>query len=125
MSKFDLTIHHASLIVSDTEQSMLLYRDILGMQPTERPNLPFPGAWLQIGEQQIHLLQLDNPDPTSGRPEHGGRDRHVAMLCNDVDRLREALENAGMAYSLSISGRRALFCRDRDGNALEFIERAK
>lgn len=125
MSKFDLTIHHASLIVSDTEQSLLLYRDILGMQPTERPNLPFPGAWLQIGEQQIHLLQLDNPDPTSGRPEHGGRDRHVAMLCNDVDSLREALEKSGMAYTMSISGRRALFCRDRDGNALEFIERTK
>lgn len=125
MSKFDLTIHHASLIVSDTEQSLLLYRDILGMQPTERPNLPFPGAWLQLGEQQIHLLQLDNPDPTSGRPEHGGRDRHVAMLCNDVDCLREALERSGIAYTLSISGRRALFCRDRDGNALEFIERAK
>lgn len=123
MSKFDLTIHHASLIVSDTEQSLLLYRDILGMQPTERPNLPFPGAWLQIGEQQIHLLQLDNPDPITGRPEHGGRDRHVAMHCSNFDALREALETSGTVYTLSISGRRALFCRDRDGNALEFIER--
>lgn len=125
MSKFDLTIHHASLIVSDTEQSLLLYRDILGMLPTERPNLPFPGAWLQIGEQQIHLLQLDNPDPTTDRPEHGGRDRHVALYCSNVDALRAALEHAGMNYTLSISGRRALFCRDRDGNALEFIERPK
>jgi glyoxylase I family protein len=123
MSKFNLTIHHASLIVSDTEQSLKLYRDVLGMQPTERPNLPFPGAWLQMGEQQIHLLELDNPDPTTGRPAHGGRDRHVAMHCNSVDALREALELANMEYTLSLSGRKALFCRDRDGNALEFIER--
>lgn len=124
MSKFDLTIHHASLIVSDVEQSLPFYRDILGMRPTERPNLPFPGAWLQIGEQQIHLLQLDNPDPTTGRPEHGGRDRHVAMHCNNIDALRQELDKSSMTYTMSISGRRALFCRDRDGNALEFIERA-
>ncbi|WAR43990.1 VOC family protein [Methylomonas rapida] len=123
MSKFNLTIHHASLIVSDTEQSLLFYRDVLGMQPTERPNLPFPGAWLQIGEQQIHLLELDNPDPTIGRPAHGGRDRHVALHCSSVDALREELEKAGMSYTTSVSGRKALFCRDRDGNALEFIER--
>ena len=123
MSKFNLTIHHASLIVSDTEQSLKLYRDILGMQPTERPNLPFPGAWLQLGAQQIHLLELDNPDPTTGRPAHGGRDRHVAMHCDSVDALRDALEQAGFVYTMSLSGRKALFCRDRDGNALEFIER--
>jgi glyoxylase I family protein len=123
MSKFNLTIHHASLIVSDTQESLTLYRDILGMQPTERPNLPFPGAWLQIGAQQIHLLELDNPDPTTGRPAHGGRDRHVALHCSSVDGLRDDLEQAGIAYTMSISGRKALFCRDRDGNALEFIER--
>ncbi|MBS4049826.1 MAG: VOC family protein [Methylomonas sp.] len=123
MSKFDLTIHHASLIVSDTQQSLKFYRDVLGMQTMERPPLPFPGAWLQIGAQQIHLLELDNPDPTSGRPAHGGRDRHVALHCRSVDALREELDKAGMAYTMSVSGRKALFCRDRDGNALEFIER--
>lgn len=123
MSKFDLTIHHASLLVSDTQKSLQFYRDVLGMQPTERPNLPFPGAWLQIGEQQIHLLELDNPDPTTDRPAHGGRDRHVAMHCNSVDTLKKTLEAAGIPYTVSISGRKALFCRDRDGNALEFIER--
>ena len=124
MSKNQFTIHHASLIVSDTEQSLRFYRDVLGMVPVERPDLPFPGAWLQIGEQQIHLLELDNPDPTTGRPAHGGRDRHVALHCQSVEMLRQDLEQAGIAYTVSISGRKALFCRDRDGNALEFIERA-
>ena len=123
MSKHNFAIHHASLIVSDTEQSLLFYRDVLGMRPVERPPLPFPGAWLQIGAQQIHLLELDNPDPTTGRPAHGGRDRHVAMHIDSVDALREDLRQAGVMFTESISGRKALFCRDRDGNALEFIER--
>lgn len=123
MSKFNLTLHHASLIVADTQKSLQFYRDLLGMRQTERPDLPYPGAWLQIGEQQIHLLELDNPDPTSGRPAHGGRDRHVAFHCDSVDALREQLEQVGMPYSMSVSGRKALFCRDYDGNALEFIQR--
>lgn len=123
MSRHQFSIHHASLIVSDTELSLKFYRDILGMQPTERPDLGFPGAWLQIGGQQIHLLELANPDPTTGRPAHGGRDRHVAFHISSLTDLREDLEQAGIAYTTSISGRKALFCRDRDGNALEFIER--
>ena len=32
------------------------------------------------------------------------------------------LEAAGVAFTLSRSGRRALFCRDPDANALEFVE---
>lgn len=124
MTDHHFTLHHASLIVSNTERSLNLYRDILGMELLERPNLGFPGAWLQVGEnQQIHLLELQNPDPISGRPLHGGRDRHVALHVDSIDNLRNDLDQANISYTLSISGRKALFCRDPDGNALEFIER--
>ncbi|MGJ0515693.1 MAG: VOC family protein [Methylomicrobium sp.] len=120
-----LTLHHASLIVSNTEKSLVFYNKVLGLKQIERPSLPFPGAWLQVGEsgmQQLHLLELDNPDPTSGRPEHGGRDRHVALTVASLNPVLESLENHQVPYSLSKSGRRALFCRDRDGNAIEIIE---
>lgn len=124
MSKFNFTLHHASLVVSDTEASLRFYRDVLDMDQTERPDLGFPGAWLQLGAQQIHLLEVANPDPTTGRPEHGGRDRHVALTVSNLDPVRETLDRNGIVYTLSKSGRRALFCRDPDGNALEFLERA-
>jgi glyoxylase I family protein len=123
MSKHNFTIHHASLLVSDTQKSLEFYCGVLGLQQIERPPLPFPGAWLALGQQQIHLLELDNPDPTTGRPAHGGRDRHVAMMIDSYDALREDFLAAGVEHTLSISGRRALFTRDPDGNALEFIER--
>ena len=123
-NRHNFTIHHASLIVSDTEKSLTFYCDVLGMRQIQRPPLPFPGAWLEAGQQQIHLLELDNPDPIAGRPAHGGRDRHVAFLIDSYDALRQDLLAAGIEHTLSISGRRALFCRDRDGNALEFIERS-
>ncbi len=117
-------LHHVSLLVEDTRRALDFYQGILGLEPSDgRPDLGYPGAWLELGgRQQIHLLQLPDPDPRQGRPEHGGRDRHIAFLVRDLDALQAILEAAGVAYTLSRSGRRALFCRDPDGNALEFIE---
>lgn len=116
--------HHCSVLVADTERALLFYCNVLGMSvDPERPDLGYPGAWLRVGEQQIHLLELPNPDPVAGRPEHGGRDRHLALSVADLDLLQNALRRADVPFTRSRSGRRALFCRDPDGNALEFIER--
>jgi len=118
-----LAIQHVSVIVTDTKHSLAFYRDVLGLPvDPQRPDLGYPGAWLTVGAQQIHLLELPNPDSVTGRPVHGGRDRHVALTLHDLDGLRRRLEAAGIPYALSKSGRRALFCRDPDSNALEFIE---
>ena len=118
------SILHASLIIKDTKQSLNFYHDILGLSIDEnRPDLGFPGAWLNIGEQQIHLLELPNPDPTENRPAHGGRDRHVAIGLKDIQKLSQILEKHHISFTMSKSGRKALFCRDPDGNALEFIQK--
>jgi glyoxylase I family protein len=116
-------IAHASVLVRDTDRALSFYCAILGMTvDPSRPDLGFPGAWLRVGAQQIHLLQLPNPDPVDARPQHGGRDRHVAIYVHDLDTVSARLESAAVAYSRSRSGRRALFCRDPDGNAIEIIE---
>lgn len=125
MSTNILSLNHASLIVADIKPSLVFYCDILGLQQIDRPDLGFPGAWLQLGTQQIHLLELANPDPTTGRPAHGGRDRHVALNALALAPIQDALSNAGLTYTMSISGRRAMFCRDFDGNAIEIIEVAQ
>lgn len=118
-----LALQHASMIVADTRRALRFYHDVLGMPINPaRPDLGYPGAWLNVGNQQLHLLELPNPDPVSGRPAHGGRDRHCALTVRELDVLRQKLDDAAISYTLSISGRRALFCRDPDGNALEFIE---
>jgi glyoxylase I family protein len=114
---------HASLLVSDTKQSVDFYRNILDLQPSEyRPDLGYPGAWLDIDEQQIHLIELPNPDPVHGRPEHGGRDRHTALAVSDIGELQRRLEQYGIAFTRSRSGRAAVFFRDPDGNAIECVE---
>ena len=116
-------VHHASLLVADTERALAFYHGLLELAVDPgRPDLGYPGAWVQVGGRQIHLLELPSPDPAEGRPAHGGRDRHVALVISDLGWLVPRLEEAGVPYTLSRSGRRALFCRDPDGNALEFME---
>ena len=119
-----IRIQHVSFIVADTSVALGFYTSMLGLEvDSSRPDLGYPGAWLQLNEeQQIHLLELPNPDPVNGRPEHGGRDRHTAFNINDLESIETALTRAGLDFTLSKSGRKALFCRDPDGNALEFVE---
>lgn len=115
---------HVGLLVSDLATAREFYESVLGFNPVlDRPDLPYPGQWYGLsGEQQLHLMQLSNPDANSLRPEHGGRDRHVAFAVTRLDTLQTRLENNGICYTRSKSGRAALFCRDPDGNTLEFIE---
>ncbi|MDR3395608.1 MAG: VOC family protein [Parasulfuritortus sp.] len=118
---------HASLLIADVERSRAFYEGVLGLKSNRnRPELGFPGVWYDVGRGgQIHLLCLANPDPVTGRPEHGGRDRHTALAVTDWEGMKTVLDTAGVAYTLSRSGRRALFVRDPDGNALELVETVK
>lgn len=117
-------LHHVSLIVSDIDKALAFYCGLLGLSRAEgRPALSFSGAWLDLGSgQQMHLLELDNPDSAAERPEHGGRDRHTAFHIESLDSLVKILNDNEINYTMSKSSRTALFCRDPDGNALEFFE---
>ena len=119
------SIHHISLVVSDTAKAVAFYQDILGIPLADRPDLGFPGAWFQVGPQQIHLLEVPNPDPVEGRPEHDGRDRHTAFLVENLEEIEQRLELAAIRFTRSKSGRKAIFCRDYDGNGVELIEAGK
>lgn len=117
------SILHSSVIVASTQASLDFYHGILEMEIDQsRPDLGYPGAWLNVGKQQIHLIELPNPDPIDNRPEHGGRDRHVALETQQFDTLVNKLNANNIKFSLSRSGRKALFFRDPDGNAIEVIQ---
>ena len=114
---------HSSLLVEDLLRARDFYEDVLGLAPNpDRPAMAFDGVWYDLGQQQIHLLCLPNPEKGLVRPAHGGRDRHVALGVDSVEELARRLAMAGIPFTRSQSGRAALFCRDPDQNALEFVE---
>ncbi len=113
---------HAGLLVADLDRARHFYGNVLGLASCPRPDLPYPGAWYDLGGgQQLHLMNLPNPDAGTPRPVHGGRDRHLALGVREMTALKARLDAAGVAYTASQSGRAALFCRDPDGNTLEFV----
>lgn len=119
-----ITLLHATFLVADLEKSRTFYEGVLGLKLNPaRPDLGYPGVWYDLAPgQQIHLMRLPDPEVGLQRPLHGGRDRHVAFAIDDLEELARRLQAAGVSITLSKSGRRALFCRDPDNNALEFIE---
>ncbi len=116
-------IQHATFLTHDLSRARGFYEGVLGLHlDHKRPDLGYDGVWYDIAPgQQIHLMLLPNPDAEVLRPAHGGRDRHVALGVDDLAKLMTVLERAGVPYTLSRSGRAALFCRDPDQNALEFV----
>jgi len=118
-----VALDHVSLQVGDTSRALDFYHGLLGLAIDEsRPAMGYPGAWLQVGAAQLHLLQLPVANGQATLPEHGGLDRHFAVSVIDLDAVVAALQSAGISYTCSRSGRRALFCRDPDGNAVELVE---
>ncbi|KAK9275027.1 hypothetical protein L1049_022285 [Liquidambar formosana] len=120
-----VSMHHVGVLCENLERSLDFYQNLLGLEINEaRPDdkLPYRGAWLWVGSEMIHLMELPNPDPLTGRPEHGGRDRHACIAIRDVSKLKARFDKAGHPYTLSRSGRPAIFTRDPDANALEFTQ---
>ncbi len=118
-----MKIAHIGLIVSDLHRAALFYEQVLGLSRIKRPELAFDGIWFGLeGGQQIHLMLLDNPYAACEKPAHGGRDNHVALQTNDFDVIRQRLDAVQIQYTISKSGRAALFCRDPDSNTIEIIK---
>ena len=51
-------VHHISLNVTDAARDTKFYTEILGFQAIPRPEMGFKGAWLAMGDQQLHLLEV-------------------------------------------------------------------
>ena len=117
-----ICLHHGSLVVQDLEQAIYFYCQVIGLeQDRQRPDMDFSGVWLNIGAQQIHLLALSATEQAIEQPEHAGKDRHLAIHVRQIETIKEKLMTNNISFTMSRSGRKALFCRDPDGNGLEFI----
>lgn len=117
-------ILHVTFLTSNLEKTRDFYEGVLGLVPdSKRPKMSYDGVWYDVAvSQQIHVMVLPDPELGLKRVEHGGRDRHVALAISDVAELASLLDARQIPYTMSQSGRVALFCRDPDQNALEFIQ---
>lgn len=112
---------HTAVLVSDLEQAEQFYGQILGLPKVDR-TLKYPGAWYQIGDAQIHLIQDTGFRAELQNPEKWGRNRHVAFGVANLEVAKEQLLAHGCQVQMSASGRAALFTHDPDGNIIEISQ---
>ncbi len=113
-----LGVHHVSINVADVDEALAFYVERLGMTPrTDRPDFGFGGAWLDVGAQQVHLIEAPQPDD---------RGQHFAVQVADLDGTIAELRADGIEVSDASpvgTGRQA-FLHDPSGNLVELHQPA-
>jgi catechol 2,3-dioxygenase-like lactoylglutathione lyase family enzyme len=111
-------VHHVSLNVPDVGEALAFYVDVLGLRVrSDRPDFRFGGAWLDVGGQQVHLIEAPAP------ADHG---QHVAFAVDDLDATVGALRHGGLEVSdpSPVGTGRQAFLHDPAGNRIELHEPA-
>jgi catechol 2,3-dioxygenase-like lactoylglutathione lyase family enzyme len=106
-------VHHVSINVDDVDAALAFYVDTLGLSPRlDRPDFGFPGAWLDAGAQQVHLIG-GTPPPAQGQ--------HFALLVDDLDGAVGHLRDRGLQVSdpTPVGLSRQAFLSDPSGNQVE------
>ncbi len=111
-----LGIHHVALNVTDVDEGIRFYTEVLGGTVRgDRPELGIAGAWIDLGPQQIHLLEAPVPRNLG---------QHVAIRVSDLDVAVRELRSRGIdvADPSSVGTGRQTFINDPAGNPIELHE---
>ena len=107
-------VHHVSINVTDVDAAIAFYRDVLELPVLDRPPFDFAGGWFALGEQQLHLIEVNDFVAPVGQ--------HFAVQVTDIDATTATLAERGVRVSrvAEIPGvcRQAFFA-DPTGNSIE------
>ena len=113
-------VHHVSINVDDVDTARSFYMGTLGLtERGDRPDFGFPGAWLDAGGQQVHLIGGEPP---------AAKGQHFALHVEDIDATIAELRGKGVQVSDSIpvgsTGNFQAFLNDPAGNQIELHQPA-
>lgn len=114
-----LGIHHVSINVADAVAAVEFYTSVLGLkQRHDRPAFPFDGAWLELGDQQVHLLEIDMPED---------RGQHFAIAVADIDSAVAEIRRNGVTVSdpKPVGSALQSFLHDPSGNLVELSQASR
>lgn len=112
-------IHHVAICVDDLDAAVDFYVGVVGLELAERPDsLPNPGAWLDLGEQQVHLLSGTDRAPSTFQ--------HFSIHVSSMDEAAAHFAHHGIEIEqLQVIEGYGLqgFVRDPSGNLVELYDR--
>ena len=116
-------LHHVSFAIRDLNASKRFFGEVIGLEEIPRPGFNFGGAWYALGDQQLHLIQVED-DEREARGRIGRKD-HMALEVGDTKAVRQRLLDAGVDFEEGSNqglGMDQVFCRDPDGHVIEFVQ---
>ena len=104
-------IDHYAIRTSKLEETKAFY-ELLGLVDGERPNFPFAGYWLYLGDSAlVHLISKDQGDINSyfgnsdemsegsNRSDGSGSVDHLAFRATNAEQLKTKLEEHNVSYT--------------------------
>jgi glyoxylase I family protein len=118
------TVNHVSFAIADLDRSLAFYRDLLGLKPIPRPDLPVGGAWLGVGDAQVHLIVVPPGTDVGGPPPQLNPIAcHTAFSIADYGGTLAALRARGLDVLETTPEMGQMWVRDPDGYIIELIAR--
>ena len=101
------SLEHCAIRTVKLEETKDFYTEALGLRIGDRPDFPFPGYWLYLGDTAVvHLVGIDPDDPqglidTLGDVDIDSLDGtgsfdHVAFNASDAPELLDRLKRLGV-----------------------------
>ena len=116
-------INHISIAVTDLEESVRFYREILGLKPIPEPFKEGRHAWFDLGQAELHVIKSADQ-----RVEHHKSD-HFCFSVDDLDAFIEQITAHGVEYydsslnkgriNIRPDGIRQIYFTDPDGYWIE------
>ncbi len=135
-------LHHVGISTHDLDRLLVFYIDTLGFEHVDgfawEPGfddvdaaLALSGsggtmAMLRLGSVRLELFEFSNPRPDAGDPKRsitGVGINHMCLLVDDIELVVRHLNERGATMHASprdIGDGPFVYCRDPDGNAIEF-----
>ena len=88
---------HVNVVTANLQKMVAWYVDVLGLESGWRPNFPFPGAWIYLGDLAVvHLVGSDH-QPKSVEPQI----EHFAFSAKGLPDFLARMEQHGVKCDLA------------------------
>jgi methylmalonyl-CoA/ethylmalonyl-CoA epimerase len=126
-------INHVAIAVKDIDESLVFWRDILGMELHHTEDVPSQKAvvaFLPTGDSEVELVKptVDDSGVAKFIAERGGGIHHLCMEVDDIDGMLAMLKEKGVRLidevARELPGRKMAFIHPKStgGVLLELYE---